>query len=138
MKDNISSYKNPNDLVGKLRSVATFTNLIGHTRYLRATCKALDRLAKKLKRMQSQQPTYREYVAHFSYLAIKLHVQADQYKIGDRPIEAIQLAELKQAEREVIQECYAAHRNLDKFFGNTRSTNTTNLSVQKHMLLMIS
>ena len=85
--------------------------------------------------MQPQQPTYREYVAHFSYLANKLHIQADQYKIGDRLIEAIQLGELKQAEREVIQECYAAHRNLDKFFGNTRSTNTTNLSVEKTLAI---
>ena len=47
LKENIASYRNPQDLVGKLRSVASFTSIIGHTRYLRATCKALDRLGKK-------------------------------------------------------------------------------------------
>ena len=77
--------------------------------------------------MKPQQPTYREYVAHFSYLTNKLYVQADQYKIEDRLVEAIELAELK----EVIQECYAAHRTLDTFYRNTRSANTTTLSVEK-------
>ena len=46
LKDNINAYRSPNDIVGKLRSVATFTNIVGHTRYIRATCKALDCLDK--------------------------------------------------------------------------------------------
>ena len=131
LKENIISYRNPQDLVGKLRSVATFTSIIAHTRYLRATCKALNRLGKKIKRMKSSQPTYNDYISQMSYLANKLTIQADQYKIGERMIEAIESAELKQAEREVIQDCYANHRQLDKFRGVYRAANTTSMSADK-------
>ena len=66
LKENIATYRNPNDLVGKLRSVATFTSIIGHARYLRATCKALDRLGKKIKHMKPNQPTYGKYTDHMA------------------------------------------------------------------------
>ena len=45
-------------------------------------------------------------------LTNKFSKQADQDHIGERLIETI---ELKQAEREIIQTCYARHRLLDKF-----------------------
>ena len=45
--------------------------------------------------MKSSQPTYTEYISHMSYLANKLTTQADQYKIGERLIEAIERAETK-------------------------------------------
>ena len=103
LKENIATYRNPNDLVGKLRSVATFTSIIGHARYLRATCKALDRLGKKLKHMKPNQPTCSNYTNHMTHLTNKLAKQASQHHIGESLIEAIESAELKQAEREIIQ-----------------------------------
>ena len=71
-----------------------------------------------------------------SYLANKLHVQADHYKIGERLIETIETAKIKQVEREIIQKCYYAnHHKLDKNFGFSRALNTTNLSVEKTLVI---
>ena len=70
-----------------------------------------------------------------TYLTNKLTKQAGQYHIGERLIEAIETAELKQAEREIIQSCYARHRQLDKFHGFNRAANTTNLSGEKTLAI---
>ena len=131
LKENINTYRNPNDLVGKHRSVATFTSIIGHARYLRATYKALDRLGKKIKHIKPNQPAYTKYTDHMTHLTNKLAKQADQYHIGERLIEAIESAELKQTEREIIQSCFERHRMFDKFYGFNRAANTTNLSAEK-------
>ena len=53
-------------------------------------------------------------------LANKIVNQTDQYKIGERLVEAIEKAEATQAEREIIHQTYANHRDLDRFRGKSR------------------
>jgi hypothetical protein len=66
---------------------------------------------------------------HFS---TKLIFQTDQYKVGERLVEAIEKAEHQQDERVKIQDCYAKHRNLDKFQGEYRGDNSLeDLSAKK-------
>ena len=135
LKNNIATYKNPNDLSGNLQSVATFTSIIGNTRYLRATGKALQRLGRKVKTMKPNSTVYRDNLNHMNYLTNRLTLQANKYKIGERMIEAIETAELKQAEREIIQKCYSAHRHLDKFRDDSGTENTTRLSAEKTLAI---
>ena len=121
LQKSIHAIQDPRDRCGHLRSTATFTSIIRQVKHLRATAKALHRAAKKVPRGSSESDKYLKLMQHFSK---KLIFRTDQYKVGERLVEAIEKAEHQQDERIKIQDCYAKHRNLDKFQGEYRGDNS--------------
>jgi hypothetical protein len=130
LQKNIKEMKDPLDRCGHLRFTATFTSIIRHTRYLRANVKALHKVAKKMQNTKVGSSDSTKYLK----FAGKVIFQTDQFKVGERLVEAIASAEKQQEERQIVQDTYESHRrNLDRFAGEGRGENTIHLSVDERL-----
>jgi hypothetical protein len=64
---------------------------------------------------------YKKHMKTMQYLAKRLILLGDQYRLGERLVDAIEAAEYQQSEREKIQNVYENHRKkLDKVQGECR------------------
>jgi hypothetical protein len=135
LQKHVKSMKDPRDRCGQMRATATFTSVISNIRYIRATAKALHRAGKKLRNVPPDSKDASKYHLYMKHLANKITNQTDQYKIGERLVEAIEKAEATQAEREIVQDTYAKHRDLDRFRGKSRGQNSLNLNVNDRLLI---
>jgi hypothetical protein len=102
IQKHVKSMKDPHDRCGQMRATATFTSIISNIRYLRATTKALQRAGKKLRNVQPNSKDASKYHLYMKHLSNKIIHQTDQYKIGERLVEAIEKAEATQADREIV------------------------------------
>ena len=132
MQDNIRALKDPQDKLGHLRATASFTSIIQHTSLIRATVKSLQRAAKKALNAEPGSATSTRYFNQMHHCACKMIFQADQYRLGERLVDAIEYAEHQQGERQKIQDCYSKwRRKLDKFEGEGRRDNSLNIGEEK-------
>jgi hypothetical protein len=121
MDKKIKDKKNFNDICGNTSASGTFTSILKHGRHLRATAKALQRTAKKAINTNVDEALYKEHMRKMQYFAQRLIMLGDQYRLGERLVDAIEMAEYHQSEREKIQQVYETHRkSLDKFQGQHR------------------
>ena len=136
MEETVKMMKDPNDRCGHMRATANFTAIINNIKYLRATVKALHRAGKKLRNEHPGSRDASKYHVYMKHLSNKVINQTEQYKIGERLVEAIEKAEATQAERAIVQETYAKHRgNMDRFRGMSRDENSLNLSAKERLLI---
>ena len=134
VQDNIRSLKDPNDKRGHLRATASFTSIIQHARHLKATVGALQQASKKVRNTTPGSALHNRFMNAMHHFAGKLIFQADQYKLGERLVEAIESAEYQQEERQKVQDCYSKRRGkLDKFEGEGRRENSLDLNVEERL-----
>ena len=96
------------DACGNASSSGTFTSVINHGRHLRVTVKALHRTAKKALATSVDEALYKEHMRKLQYFAQRLIMLGDQYRLGERLVDAIELAEYQQSEKEKINETVTA------------------------------
>jgi hypothetical protein len=121
MDKKIKDKKDFKDICGNASASGTFTSVLRHGRHLRATAKALQNTAQKVFETSVDEALYKKHLKKMIYLAQRLILLGDQYRLGERLIDAIEMAEYQQSEKEKIQKVYETHqRSLDKFQGECR------------------
>ena len=122
MDKKIKDKKDFKDACGNASSSGTFTSVINHGRHLRAMAKALQQTAKKALATNIDEVLYKDHMRRMQHFAQRLILLGDQYRLGDRLVDAIELAEYQQSEKVKIQDVYQNRRGgtLDKFQGELR------------------
>ena len=88
---------------------------------MRSTAKSLQNAAKKVFKTSVDEAIYKKHVRKMQHFAQRLIFLGDQYRLGERLVDAIELAEYQQEEREKIQNVYETHKkSLDKYQGEFR------------------
>jgi hypothetical protein len=102
MDKKIKDKKDFTDTCGNASASGTFTSVIQHGRHLRAKAKALQIAAKKVFETSIDEAMYKKHLRKMVYVAKRLILLGDQYRLGERLVDAIEMAEYQQSEKEKI------------------------------------